>query len=130
MAKGYFLSRIMRRFIFFEYVCQASVLCFHGMRPSSFGPCLSEGYISSPATRKSLLRFMWYYKLAVRRVYSCVLYPKRKNKCVSQIVYSLQFKQSSLLAGYHNKNLQKQRCLQCILILLASYLEGCYIVLL
>lgn len=64
-----------------------------------------------------------------KSLFSCAI-SKKKKKCVSQIVYSLQFKQSSLLAGYHNKNLQKQRCLQCILILLASYLEGCYIVLL
>lgn len=31
------------------------------------------------------------------------------KKSVCQIVSSLQFKQSSLLAGYYNKNLQKQR---------------------
>lgn len=49
---------------------------------------------------------------------------------ISQILCLWQFKQSSLLAGYYNKNLQKQRLVQCIVILLASYLEGCYIALL
>lgn len=60
-------------------VCQASVLYFHGMISSSFGPCLFKGYISSPAMRQSFLRFMWYCKLAVRNVYSRVLYPKKKK---------------------------------------------------
>lgn len=89
-----------------------SAFCSHGMTPPSFGPCLSKGCRIPFPRRSSVLRLTWYYKLALRKDYSYALYIKKKS--VSQRICSLQFKQSSLLVGFYNENIQKLRF--CVLL--------------
>lgn len=110
------------------YVKPVSSVSMERYHPLLAPACLKATY--HPQQQENLSSGLCDTTSWQREEFILVYYIQKEKKCVSPIVYSLQFKQSSLLAGYHNKNLQKQRCLQCIVILLASYLEGCYIVLL